>query len=125
MKKSKAAAVSSTPGFTKNMQEIQIDKKVTLLDCPGIIFSEEGEKSLVLRNIIKVSYFLYNFVKNSYLIYLKVENVNDPIGPIEEIIKKVNKNELLVHYKIPDFSNHNEFLVNVAMARGKLNKVII
>lgn len=54
LKKSKAVGVSSTPGFTKNMQEIQIDKKVTLLDCPGIIFSEEGEKSLVLRNIIKV-----------------------------------------------------------------------
>ena len=59
LKKSKAAGVSSTPGFTKNMQEIQIDKKVTLLDCPGIIFSEEGEKSLVLRNIIKVYNFIY------------------------------------------------------------------
>ena len=61
LKKSKAAGVSSTPGFTKNMQEIQIDKKVTLLDCPGIIFSEEGEKSLVLRNIIKVVLFFFSF----------------------------------------------------------------
>lgn len=57
MKKSKAAGVSSMPGFTKNLQEIHIDKKVTLLDCPGIIFSDDGEKSLVLRNIIKVNHF--------------------------------------------------------------------
>ena len=56
---------------------------------------------------------------------IKVENVNDPIGPIEEILKKAKKNELLVHYKIPDFSTPHDFLVNVAMARGKLNKVYI
>lgn len=53
---------------------------------------------------------------------IQVENVNDPITPIEEILKKVNKNDILVHYKIPDFSNSNEFLINVAMSRGKLNK---
>ena len=47
----------------------------------------------------------------------------DPISPIEEIIKKVNKNDLLILYKIPDFNTPNEFLVNVALARGKLNKV--
>ena len=47
------------------------------------------------------------------------------MGPIEEILKKAKKNELLVHYKIPEFSTGNEFLVNVAMARGKLNKVFL
>lgn len=99
--------MSSTPGFTKNVQEIQIDSKVTLLDSPGVIFSEEGEKSLVLRNIIKI------------------ENVVDPISPIEEIMKKVNKTDLLLLYKIPDFKNANEFIINVAMSRGKLKQVNI
>ena len=54
LKKSKAAGVSSTPGFTKNMQEIYLDSKVKLLDCPGVVFSTEDEKLLALRNIIKV-----------------------------------------------------------------------
>ena len=52
-----------------------------------------------------------------------MENVSDPVAPIEEILKKVVKNDLLVHYKIPDFNSPTEFLINVAMARGKLNKV--
>lgn len=61
MKKSKAVGVSSVPGFTKNLQEISLDKKVKLIDCPGVIFSNEGEKSSVLRNIIKV--YLFNTKK--------------------------------------------------------------
>mgnify|MGYP001578041106 CR=1 FL=1 len=60
-----------------------------LLDCPGIIFSSEGEKSLLLRNIIKP------------------ESVDDPIEALEEIIQKVNKDDLLKLYKIPDFENVN------------------
>lgn len=72
-----------------------------------MIFSEEGEKSLVLRNIIKI------------------ENVVDPISPIEEILKKVKKNDLLLLYKIPDFNNAKEFIISVAMSRGKLKQVVL
>jgi len=104
LKRQKAVGVSSVPGYTKNLQEVQIDSGVKLLDCPGIVFSGEGEKSMVLRNIIKP------------------ENVVDPVGPIEEILKKVEKNELLVHYKIAEFSDATEFLANIAVSRGKLGK---
>ena len=51
--------MSPLPGFTKAMQEIQLDKKVKLLDCPGIIFDTEGSEAatgaLLLKNCISVA----------------------------------------------------------------------
>ena len=105
MKKSKAVGVSSTPGFTKAMQEIYLDGKLKLLDCPGVIFATDDEKTLVLRNIIKVT------------------DVQDPVNAVDGILEKVNKDELLVMYEIADFGNNIEFLTNLALRRGKLGKV--
>jgi Predicted GTPases len=95
------------PGFTKSMQEVFLDSKVKLLDCPGVIFSHDDEKTLVLRNIIKVS------------------DIQDPFGPIEGILERVNKSQLLVQYEIADFGNATEFLTNLALRRGRLIKVTI
>ena len=39
------------------MQEIQLDKHITLLDSPGVLFSKSDEDGLaVLRNAVRVSY---------------------------------------------------------------------
>jgi len=51
LKRGKACGVSSVPGFTKNLQEIQLDSKVKILDCPGVIFDDMGEQSRILMNI--------------------------------------------------------------------------
>jgi len=104
LKRSKAVSVSSVPGHTKSMQEVFIDSKVKLLDCPGVIFSTADEKTLVLKNIIKVG------------------DVKDPVGPMEDILAKVNKSQLLIQYEIADFSTTTEFLTNIAFRRGKLGK---
>ncbi|CAD8107405.1 unnamed protein product [Paramecium primaurelia] len=104
LKRSKACAVSSTPGFTKGLQEVIIDSQVKIIDCPGVVFDSENKESTLLRNIIKI------------------EQIEDPRQPIEEILKKVSKNELLLLYKIQTFNNVNEFLCQVALARGKLQK---
>jgi nuclear GTP-binding protein len=50
-------------------------------------------------------------------------DVKDPIAPIEDILQRQNKNDLLLMYKIADFNNVTEFLANIAVARGKLSKV--
>lgn len=104
LKRSKAVSVSSQPGHTKNMQEVFLDSKVKLLDSPGVIFAQGDEKSMVLRNIIKVA------------------DVKDPIAPMDEILQKVNKSQLLIQYEIADFTTTVEFLTNVAFRRGKLGK---
>jgi nuclear GTP-binding protein len=104
LKKSKVVGVSSTPGYTKAMQEIYLDRKVKLLDCPGIIFANDDEKTLVLRNIIKIS------------------DIKDAISPIDGILGKVNKNQLLLQYEIANFETPIEFLTNLALRRGRLVK---
>lgn len=39
IKRSKAAPTGNTPGVTKSMQEIQIDKHIVLIDSPGVVLS--------------------------------------------------------------------------------------
>lgn len=56
LKRTRVANVGSTPGVTKAMQEIHLDKNVKLLDCPGIVFAATGdnEASATLRNCTKI-----------------------------------------------------------------------
>lgn len=63
LKRSRAVGVSSTAGFTRAIQvwlidsidvkEIQIDRNISLLDCPGIIFNNNNS-SYLLRNCVDV-----------------------------------------------------------------------
>jgi len=76
MKKRKAVGVSASAGFTKTLQEVEIDSKVRIIDSPGVILSKEDEVTLVLRNQINPT------------------AVKDPISPIERMLNLVNKDDL-------------------------------
>ena len=65
---------------------------------------------------------MYCIMENKKNKNKKPENVEDAIAPLEEILKKLDKNVLLKLYKIPDFQNVNQFLASVAVSRGKLMK---
>eukprot|EP00828_Plagiopyla_frontata_P009012 TRINITY_DN14591_c0_g1_i2.p1 TRINITY_DN14591_c0_g1~~TRINITY_DN14591_c0_g1_i2.p1 ORF type:complete len:419 (+),score=88.47 TRINITY_DN14591_c0_g1_i2:183-1439(+) len=105
LKKSKAAGVSSVAGFTKSLQTIKLDSQVKIIDSPGVIFTEEtSESDLALRNLIKV------------------QEVKDPRSVIDEILKKVPKEQLMQLYKTQDFSSSVEFLTCVAQNKGQLKK---
>ena len=48
--------VGNTPGVTKSVQEVHLDKQVTLLDSPGVVFADagaEGAAAAALRNAVK------------------------------------------------------------------------
>ncbi|KAG9061793.1 Guanine nucleotide-binding protein-like 3 [Linnemannia hyalina] len=108
LKRSKVCGVGSTPGFTKVAQEINLDKNIKLLDCPGIVFSkgENGESAaeLLLRNCVKV------------------ELLEDPISPVELIVGRCKKEQLMEMYGVPLFEDVNDFLVHLARIRGKLKR---
>jgi len=95
MKKQRAVGVSATAGFTKSLQLVDIDSKVKIIDSPGVILSNEDEVSLVLRNQINAA------------------EVKDPIKPIEEILRRSNKEKVMIFYRIPDFTNPTQFLLSV------------
>lgn len=107
MKRSKAVGVSSTPGFTTGVQEVEIESKIKILDSPGVVFSKtegRGSPEMVLRNVVKI------------------ESLDDPITPVQAILSKVTAENLMSHYEIPEYREGIEFLAHIARKRGKMKK---
>ncbi|KAL5517372.1 hypothetical protein EMCRGX_G002910 [Ephydatia muelleri] len=104
LKRSKACTVGATPGVTKTTQEVQLDKHVKLLDSPGVVMAKGQGDSMVLRNCIKL------------------ESLADTISPVEAILRRCNKAEVMEHYCIPEYSSTAEFLSHLAKKMGKLRK---
>ena len=105
LKRKRAAGVSSKAGFTRSLQEIEIDSKVKIIDSPGVILSNDNESLLVLRNQANPS------------------EVKDPITPIAAIMERVSKTQLMSIYKMGHFQDAQNFLYNVAVSKGKFKKV--
>eukprot|EP00193_Tetraselmis_chui_P022666 CAMPEP_0177795350 /NCGR_PEP_ID=MMETSP0491_2-20121128/26184_1 /TAXON_ID=63592 /ORGANISM="Tetraselmis chuii, Strain PLY429" /LENGTH=519 /DNA_ID=CAMNT_0019318171 /DNA_START=151 /DNA_END=1707 /DNA_ORIENTATION=- len=105
LKRARVANVGNTPGVTKSVQEIHLDKTVKLLDTPGIVFhGDESSVASVLRNCVKV------------------EKLADPVSPVEEVLRRCPAKQLMQLYKIAKFEGVDQFLQLIAAARGKLQK---
>ncbi|GAB2242124.1 hypothetical protein Droror1_Dr00018899 [Drosera rotundifolia] len=106
LKRSHVVNVGATPGLTRSMQEVHLDKNVKLLDCPGVVMlkSAESDASIALRNC------------------KRIEKLEDPVGPVKEILKLCPANVLVTLYKVPGFDSVDEFLRDVATVRGRLKK---
>lgn len=106
LKRARVASVGSTPGVTRAMQEVHLDRTVKLLDSPGIVFASPagGASSAALRNAVKV------------------EKLEDPITPVREILALCGAERLMEVYKVARFEGAEEFVRSVAVARGRLKK---
>jgi len=51
---------------------------------------------------------------------IKVEDITDPQRPVEALLGRVQKEELLRHYRIADFTTQQEFLGQIARKKGFL-----
>jgi len=106
MKRQCSVQVGGKAGVTKQLQEIPLDKKLTLIDSPGVVFSgHAGDPATVLRNVVSV------------------ESISDPVGVVEALMEKTPRDALLEFYGTDrNFANATEFLIFVAQSRGKLVK---
>ncbi|KAJ1815208.1 nuclear GTP-binding protein nug1 [Coemansia sp. RSA 2599] len=111
LKRSRVCGVGSTPGFTKFVQEIQLDSKLKLLDCPGIVFNHPT-KAQKMDKTAAAEMMLRNCIK--------VELLDDPIAPVDLIVQRCNQHSLQVMYNVPAFSGTRDFLVRLARQRGML-----
>merc|ERR550525_1408392 len=81
MKRHSAVEVGGRAGVTKAMQEVQLERKVTLIDSPGVIFEgSSDDPSIVLRNVVRV------------------EGIADPVGVVEALVAKAPRDALLSFY---------------------------
>lgn len=107
LKRSHVVNVGATPGLTRSMQEVQLDKNVKLLDCPGVVTLRSAgsdDASIALRNC------------------KRIEKLDDPVGPVKEILRLCPARMLVTLYKVPSFDAVDDFLQKVATVRGKLKK---
>ena len=105
LKRSRVCQTGNTPGVTKTLQEIQLDKKIKLIDSPGMILdTDQGQGGNTLRNAVKI------------------EQMSDLESPVEEILHRCQRDYLQLQYSVPKFDNVTEFLSLVAKANGKLKK---
>ncbi|CAN1234968.1 Guanine nucleotide-binding protein-like NSN1 [Linum perenne] len=106
LKRSHVANVGATPGLTRSLQEIQLDKNVKLVDCPGVVMlkSQENDPSTALKNC------------------KRIEKLDDPVSPVKEILKLCPERLMVTLYKIPSFEGVDDFLQKVATVRGRLKK---
>ncbi|GAA5979175.1 hypothetical protein JCM10908_002828 [Rhodotorula pacifica] len=104
LKRSKACSVAPTPGWTKEVQEVVIEKGVRVLDCPGVVVEMRGEVEGALKGMIKP------------------EEVRDAKAPVEAILSRCSPTHLQMLYSIPHFVDTTGFLLGVARAKGRLRK---
>ncbi|KAK9756797.1 hypothetical protein RND81_01G122100 [Saponaria officinalis] len=106
LKRCHVVNVGATPGLTRSVQEVQLDKSVKLLDCPGVVMLKSGhnDAAIALRNC------------------KRIEKLEDVIGPVKEIFKLSPAEVLVKIFKITSFHTVDDFLHKVATARGKLKK---
>lgn len=103
LKRCKATATGNQPGVTKKMQEVHLDKNIVLIDSPGVVLSTNDQTdSLILRQAIKV------------------EELEDPIRPVEALINRIEQEQLVKFYRIAGFKTAEQFLAQVARKKGTL-----
>jgi len=106
LKRSRACLTGATPGVTKAMQEVQLDSKIALLDCPGLVLASGNmtDASVALRNAVKV------------------ESLADPVTPVVAILARVPRPHIMLQYGVASFVDASEFLAKLAIQMGKLKR---
>lgn len=106
LKRRKACQVGATPGITKAMQEVEIDKNIKILDSPGIIFqrpkNESPDEFFALKNAQHVN------------------TVQDPFPLACDILKRATVMYFCKLYDITEYKSPEEFLAKKAVKMGKL-----
>uniref|UniRef100_A0A5B7B3S1 Nuclear/nucleolar GTPase 2 n=1 Tax=Davidia involucrata TaxID=16924 RepID=A0A5B7B3S1_DAVIN len=97
--------VAPIPGETKVWQYITLTKRIFLIDCPGVVYqNSDSETDIVLKGVVRVT------------------NLHDAAEHIGEVLKRVKKEHLERAYKIKEWDDDNDFLVQLCKSSGKLLK---
>lgn len=107
LKRGRACTVGSTPGITRSMQEVELDSKIKLLDCPGIVFTHskaDPYNTFVLKNAQRVT------------------NIKDPYSAAKAVLQRASKLYFCKLYNISEYDTPEEFFARKAQAMGKIKR---
>lgn len=91
------------------MQEVELDSKIKLIDCPGIVFAQtrnSGEQTTS------------NILKNTQ----RVSDVKDPFKVAETILQRASKMYFCRLYDITEYDSTEEFFAKKAARMGKFRR---
>jgi ribosome biogenesis GTPase A len=111
LRHSNATNVGTEPGTTKTTIIVDIDKKVSMLDCPGVIPKTEddaGKAGLVLRHACKID-----------------QSQVDPVPIVLELLEKVQMIDVLKLYHLGQYKTGQEMLQQLARKKGQLRQATV
>ncbi|KAL9319400.1 hypothetical protein ACSQ67_015917 [Phaseolus vulgaris] len=114
--------VAPIPGETKVWQYITLTKRIFLIDCPGVVYhNKDSETDVVLKGVDSLV-LLVQWMIYSLLLLVRVTNLKDAADHIGEVLKRVKKAHLERAYKIKEWDDENDFLLQLCKSSGKLLK---
>lgn len=106
LKAKKVCSVAPIPGETKVWQYITLMKRIYLIDCPGVVPPnvDDGEVDIILKGSVRV------------------EKMANPEDTIPTILERVRTEYLKRTYGLQGWTDHTDFLEQIARKTGKLLK---
>uniref|UniRef100_A0A2M4A8A8 Nucleolar GTP-binding protein 2 n=1 Tax=Anopheles triannulatus TaxID=58253 RepID=A0A2M4A8A8_9DIPT len=105
LRSKKVCKVAPIAGETKVWQYITLMKRIFLIDCPGVVYpTAETDTEKVLKAVVRV------------------ELINNPEDYIEEVLKRIRKEYVVKTYGVSEWTDHIDFLEQIARKTGKLLK---
>lgn len=105
----KVCSVAPIPGETKVWQYVAITKGIYLIDCPGVIHQNDeanDHAQAVLKGVVRVERITRE----------------DKTDFVEPVLKLVRKKDIVATYNIKDWTDHLDFLRQLAEQRHYLDK---
>uniref|UniRef100_A0ABM5FKD3 Guanine nucleotide-binding protein-like 3 n=1 Tax=Pogona vitticeps TaxID=103695 RepID=A0ABM5FKD3_9SAUR len=104
LKEVRACNVGPVRGLTRCIQTVHIDKHIKMLDSPCVVAAPSSSAlALALRSPTD----------------FEAENATESV---DAILKHCSKQQIMLHYNIPDYRTSLEFLTLLAQKRGMLKK---
>lgn len=105
LRSKKVCKTAPIAGETKVWQYITLMKRIFLIDCPGVVYpTAETDTEKVLKGVVRV------------------ELVTSPEDYVETVLERVRKEYIAKTYGIVTWTNHVDFLEQLAKKTGKLLK---
>ena len=106
LKKQACCKAAPIPGETKVWQYVALTKRIYLIDCPGVVNDQGNDHTdKILKSV------------------LRAEKIEEPLEHIPKILEKCKKEYLQKIYKINEWTDHEDFVGQLALSYGKLLKV--
>lgn len=101
----KVCKVAPIAGETKVWQYVTLMRRIFLIDCPGVVYpTGDSETDIVLKSVVRVEY------------------LKDPEDHVVEVLKRARSEYIRRTYGVDGWTDHENFLEQLAQRTGKLLK---